>query len=264
MTEAEAPALRVLLEHFIDYAGLFPPAGLSLGETLANFASYQNGSYCWMLRNLVVPGADLVGVPSSLDGALSIIGEADNERAASLETKTVIAASRPVYCEVACGQLQDLDAIKAAGCFAKIRTGGLKPEAIPAASQVSAFILACAERRLPFKATAGLHHPIRATQALTYEDQAPRAVMHGFLNVMMASAFAWHGEKDIEPIVAETDASAFTFGQLAAWRNKSLTIEQIRQARQDFIHSVGSCSFVEPLADLQALGLLPEACTANT
>jgi hypothetical protein len=217
-----------------------------------------------MLASLVVPSADLARVPASLDGALAILAESDNERAASLETKGVIAATRPVYCEVACSNLAELDAVKEAGCFGKIRTGGLKPEAIPAPSAVAAFILACAERRLPFKATAGLHHPIRATQSLTYEAGAPRAVMHGFLNVLMASAFAWHGEKDIEPIIAETEASAFSFGERAAWRSKSLDLDQIRQARLNFIHSVGSCSFDEPVADLQSLGLLPDAYAAKS
>ena len=64
---------------------------------------------------------------------------------------------------------------------------------------------------VPFKATAGLHHPVRAPQALTYEADSPRALMHGFLNVLLAGTFAWHGERDIEPILAETEPQAFRF-----------------------------------------------------
>jgi hypothetical protein len=256
MTPNVAPALRALLDHFIDYAGLFPPAALSLDTTVANYKTYQNGDYSWMLRWLVVPSTDMDRVPSSLDGALAVLAEGDDKRAASLETKTVFVAQRPVYCEVAAGNWQELDAVKKAGCFGKIRTGGLKPEAIPGPADVAAFIAACAERRLPFKATAGLHHPIRAMYPLTYEAGAPQAVMHGFLNVLMASAFAWHGEAEIEPIISETDASAFSFDQRAHWRNKSLGLAEIHDARLNFMHSVGSCSFDEPVADLQALGLL--------
>src|SRR5258708_31204656 len=37
----------------------------------------------------------------------------------------------------------------------------------------AAFIVACAERQLPFKVTAGLHHPVRAAHPLTYEPDAP-------------------------------------------------------------------------------------------
>jgi hypothetical protein len=121
---------------------------------------------------------------------------------------------------------------------------------------VAAFIVACAERRLPFKATAGLHHPIRALQPLTYGADAPRAVLHGFLNVFLAAAFAWHGQRNIEPILAELDGNAFRFDERAYWRDWSLDAGQIREARAQFSHSFGSCSFEEPVGDLEALGLL--------
>jgi hypothetical protein len=152
--------------------------------------------------------------------------------------------------------IANLDAVKRAGCFAKFRTGGLKPEAIPPIEEVAAFILACADRRLSFKATAGLHHPVRAEQPLTYEADGPRAVMHGFLNVFMAAAFAWRGERAIEPILAETEATAFRFDERAHWRNRSLATDEVREARIHFAHAFGSCSFEEPVRDLQALGLI--------
>jgi len=253
-----APALRALLERLIDYAGIYPPAALPLDTTVANYRSYQTGEFSWMLRWLVVGTNELQYVPNSLDGSISLLSESDDTRAATLETKSVLKAKHPVYCEIALDKLDQLDEIKAAGNFAKIRTGGLKPEAIPSPKNVAAFISACAERRLPFKATAGLHHPIRAEYALTYEADAQRAVMHGFLNVLMAAAFAWQGEKNIEAIVAETDASAFTFQDGAKWRDLALTVEQIKDARANFMQSIGSCSFDEPVNELQALGLLPK------
>jgi hypothetical protein len=256
MTTGVAPALKALLERVIDYAGMYPPAGLPLEETIANFGNYRGGDHKWMLRSLVVGAAEMSRVPPALDGALAVLSESDDSRAASLESKGIVAASRPVYCEVALSSLDQLAAVKQAGCFAKMRTGGLKPEAIPTPTQVAAFITACAERRLPFKATAGLHHPVRAEYPLTYETNAPRAVMHGFLNVLMASAFAWHGEHDLEPILSETDPAAFSFDERAHWRKKSLNTEQVREARRDFIHSIGSCSFDEPVHELQGLGLL--------
>ena len=258
MDTTVAPALRALLDGFIDYAGLFPPAALPLDKTVTNYRHYQNGQYAWMLRWLVVPVSSLTDLPADLDGALSVISEADDNRAAALETKTLIAASRPVYYEVPDANPALLDQVKAKGCFAKIRTGGLKAEAIPTPAQVAAFILACADCKLAFKATAGLHHPIRAMRALTYEKDAPQAVMHGFLNVLMAAALAWHGERDIEPVLAETDGTAFLFDDYAHWRNKSLSVAQIKEARIKFIHSVGSCSFDEPVNELQELALLPE------
>lgn len=252
-----APALKALLEHFIDYAGTFPPAGLPLSDAVVNFEKYSADDYSWMLRFIVVSSADLDRVPSALDGKLSIISDGDNQRAGAIESKSAVSSSaHPVYCEVAPRKASDLDVVKNAGCFAKIRTGGLKPEAIPSTADVARFIVDCAERKLPFKATAGLHHPIRAEYPLTYEPNSVRATMHGFLNVLVASVFAWHGERDIEPILAELSPSAFSFGDELHWRDNSLTVDQVRDARKNFIHSIGSCSFEEPVQELKALGLL--------
>lgn len=256
MQKTIAPALTALLDGFIDYAGLFPPAKVPLGEALSNYEHYIKGEYAWMLRWFVVAANEASQIPEAMSGKLSILADSDNPRAATLESTSVIAAAHPVYCEVPIKELKKLEGVKQSGNFAKIRTGGLKPEAIPSPADVSAFILACADLRLPFKATAGLHHPIRKEYALTYESDAPRAVMHGFINVLLASAFAWHGEKQIEPIISEMDATAFSFDGAAHWQGKSLSAAQIRDARANFIHSVGSCSFDEPVHDLQTLGLL--------
>jgi len=248
-----APALHALLNQFIDYAGLFPPAGLSLDQTVANYNSYQKSEYSWMLRWLVVPARDVDSLPASLNGRIAVLGDSDHIRATAIESKSVISAQHPVYCEVS--NLELLKPVKESGTFAKLRTGGIKAAAIPDINEVANFILACAELRLPFKATAGLHHPLRADYALTYDDDAPRAVMHGFLNVLMASAFAWHGERNIAAILSETDAAAFTFDDHAHWRGQMLSVEQIKESRQNFLHSVGSCSFDEPVRDLKAIGL---------
>jgi hypothetical protein len=253
MAETPAPALAALLERLIDYAGTFPPATLACHAAVANYGQYQRDKHAWMLRWLVVSAADVDRVPRELDGCLSVLSDADEPRAAVIESKRIVAAARPVYCEV---PLSELDEVRRAGCFAKVRTGGVKPEAIPAVADVAAFIRACAERRLAFKATAGLHHPLRAEYALTYAADAPRAVMHGFLNVFLASAFAWHGRRDIEPVLAETDAAAFRFDDRAHWRDWSLDAAQVREARTQFAHAFGSCSFEEPVRDLETLGLL--------
>lgn len=256
MIKTVAPALEALLADLIDYAGLYPPAKLPLSDALANYKEYDSSEHEWMLRWFVVGGADLDKVPEEFDGKLSVLGDKEEPRAASLETTTIVSAARPVYCEIAFSDLGKLDEIKKSGCFAKMRTGGVKPEAIPTPNVVASFILACAERKLPFKATAGLHHPVRKEYALTYEADAPRATMHGFLNVLLASAFAWNGERDIEAIIAETDPKAFKFDESASWRDKSLSAEQVRDARVNFMHAIGSCSFEEPVEDLRSLGLL--------
>jgi hypothetical protein len=248
-----APALRALLEQIIDYAGMFPPAGLPCATAVAHFSAYRTGEHAWLLRRLVVSAKDLENIPNVLDGEISVLSDIDTPRAGSLESRRIISADRPAYCEV---PISELDTVSLAGRFAKIRTGSLKPEGIPTISEVAAYISACADHRLAFKATAGLHHPIRAEYPLTYETDAPRAVMHGFLNVFLAACFAWHGDRNLELILAETDPTAFRFDQRAHWRSQSLDVAQVREARHCFAHAFGSCSFEEPIRDLEALGLL--------
>ena len=51
-----APAsLRALLERFIDYAGLFPPANLALDPALKNHAEYVRSADSWMLGAFILP-----------------------------------------------------------------------------------------------------------------------------------------------------------------------------------------------------------------
>ncbi len=146
------------------------------------------------------------------------------------------------------------------GGGAKIRTGGLVPSAIPAPDAVAAFVAGCVARSLPFKATAGLHHPLRAPHALTYEPDSPRAVMHGFLNVFIAALLADACRLEaaaLLPILEETSLDAFEItGTQIGWRHLAAGADQVAAARR-IARSFGSCSFEEPVADLKTLGLTP-------
>jgi hypothetical protein len=248
-----APALRALLWNAIDYAGVFPPASLPLAAAVANYQQYQQSEHSWILGRLVVAFAQVKDVPETLDGHLSVLTNADHSRASVIEARMVVATSKPTYCEV---RLDELDEVSRIGSFAKIRTGGVVPESIPSLESVADFLRACVARKLAFKATAGLHHPIRSQQALTYQQDSLRAPMHGFIHLLLAAAFAWHGETQIELILSETDAGAFRFDDKAHWRNRSLRREQVESARVEFVHGFGSCSFAEPVAELQSLGWL--------
>jgi hypothetical protein len=248
-----SPALEALLTSIIDYAGMFPPAALPCGPAVENYQQYLTSPHAWMLRWFVVNAADVEKVPADLHSKLSILSEIDDLRVAAVESKKPVRAHCPVYAEVPVSQL---DEAKQAGCFAKLRTGSIKPEGIPSVEDVAAFIIACAERKLAFKATAGLHHPIRAVYPLTYDANAPQAMMHGFLNVFLAAAFAWQGDRDLVPVLNESEMTNFQFADQLRWRDRSLSVEQIRASRADFAHAFGSCSFEEPVRDLQLGGLL--------
>src|SRR5580704_7501110 len=92
MTAPIPPALRALLERLIDYAGTFPPAALPCGAAATNYATYRTGDRAWVLRWLVVSGADLDRIPAEFDGTLSVLSDADSSRAAALETRRVVVA----------------------------------------------------------------------------------------------------------------------------------------------------------------------------
>jgi len=244
--------LRALVSRLVDYAGLYPPAALSLPEVLDNYRRYLASEDGWILSRLVLPAAKLGEVRPGDNWRVTLLVEQDPGPLApqveTLEYKGGHKLSLPTYCEVPLDQIES--------GFAKVRTGGLTPDVIPPAAQIADFLIQAAARRLPFKATAGLHHAIRAQRKLTYAADSPCGVMHGFINVFVAAAFAWYDADRalILDVLQEDNESAFEFREdEMRWRGNVLTTSQIAAARRDFAHSFGSCSFEEPVADLHAL-----------
>ncbi len=145
-----------------------------------------------------------------------------------------------------------MNAAMHAGCGAKLRCGGLTAEAFPGVDRVAEFIAAAVVGRVPFKATAGLHHPVRH-----YNAQSG-FTMHGFLNILAAAALAPRaGVETLQRVVAEEDPSAFQFeAQALRWRDERIEIEELEACRRGAFVAYGSCSFSEPVEDLTALGIL--------
>ncbi len=52
-------SLHILLKSLIDYAGLFPPAGLDMAAAVANYAHYRISRDSWALGRFIVPAARL-------------------------------------------------------------------------------------------------------------------------------------------------------------------------------------------------------------
>ncbi len=48
-------ALHTLLSDILDYAGLYPPAGLPLPEVVSNYSGYRLHPNSWMLARLIIP-----------------------------------------------------------------------------------------------------------------------------------------------------------------------------------------------------------------
>jgi hypothetical protein len=297
-TIGPATTLHALVAGVVDYAGLFPPAALSMDEAAAAYAAHVASPDAWMLGRFVVPASRLDelaaaaarhAAPTSVPWRLSalvgddpanesarirafnaahggrLVVDAAEPRVASLAAlepaHAALGAELTVYVELPVGdEPRDwLRAVKRAGARAKVRTGGVTAGAFPTAPHLARFIVRCAELGVPFKATAGLHHPLRGERTLTYAADAPSATMFGFVSVFLAGAFALEGmgEPDVERLLEERDAAAITFGHDSVrWREHTLPLDRLRHARASFALAFGSCSFREPVDDLRQLALL--------
>jgi len=139
----------------------------------------------------------------------------------------------------------------------KIRCGGIPQPQIPSPDQLAFAIGTLRAREVPFKATAGLHHPIR------HDDAATSEPVHGFFNVVGAAVLDWVLDLDDRTraaILGERDPAQFSLDDDAfGWRDLRASGEEIVDARGAFVRSFGSCSFSEPVDDLIALGVLEAA-----
>jgi hypothetical protein len=287
--------LRLLLAGLIDYAGLFPPAGLAMDSAVLKYGRYEADAYSWMLGRFVVPVARLaefesawkaIGAPAGWQlSALVAKAESDvpfvqsfNQRhggalridalevkAASVGEIAQLAGALPrditTYVEIPIASEVEglLTAIRAQGLRAKIRMGGLTADLFPDAAVIARFLYATAKENVAFKATAGLHHPVRCERAFTYEPDSARGTMHGFLNVFLAASFARTGRRPeiMEQILREENPRAIHFSEQGVeWRGEQLSAADLGESRANFAIAFGSCSFEEPVADLRTLGLL--------
>jgi hypothetical protein len=306
------PAVRTAFGRLIDYAGLFPPAKLSMAPAAAAYDAARLGAHAWMLGRFVVPASRLAELADAARDlapfALSVI--VDNDAGpqqwfeAVQDTLRVIAAARasappvhiealevplpplasqretfgasiaqfavlaerfdlrdlPVYAELPRNERwrallsESMTSLMRARFGAKLRCGGLVPSAVPPVEDVAAFISAAVAENVPFKATAGLHHPVR------HFNEAAGFTMHGFLNILAASVFARRvSEDDLRAIIAEEDPAAFHFdAQTFAWRDQRANMQEIAAMREHAFVGYGSCSFAEPVDDLTALSILPK------
>jgi hypothetical protein len=158
-----------------------------------------------------------------------------------------------------------VDEVKDVGALAKIRTGGVQPVDIPSPEAVLTFLALCADAALPFKATAGLHHPVRGVQPLTYLSGGATGTMFGYLNVFLAATALWLERPESEALgllTREDGADLLFTDEMVRWGTSSFTTQELAATRRDFAHSVGSCSFLEPVTEIRQLGAQLDALAA--
>jgi hypothetical protein len=119
----------------------------------------------------------------------------------------------------------------------KIRCGGA---AVPSVEELARFVRRCRDDGVVFKATAGLHH--------AYPTDAGE---HGFLNLLAAAVFGDEEDALAAPHGSfELDAGSFR------WAGREAGAEELARVRATLLHSIGSCSFFEPVGELHDLGIL--------
>ncbi len=269
---APCPSVRSAFARLVDYAGLFPPAQLSLAQATVEYREARHGAYAWMLGRFIIPASTLTSWAQAGDGPFSVILDGGSDAATWLESIgariAAVAALRekgvvvealevllpaaftadrapdetlqrlrellenaklsdlPVYVEFArrgpwkAVLERAMSAAMRAGCGAKLRCGGLTLEAFPSVNEVVEFLAAADAARVPFKATAGLHHPVRH-----YNAQSG-FTMHGFLNILAAAALAPRGGLEtLRGVVDEKEPSAFQFeAEALRWRDERIDI----------------------------------------
>ncbi|HTR23213.1 MAG TPA: hypothetical protein VMI10_04470 [Terriglobales bacterium] len=306
MQHVVTDSARALLTGLIDYAGLFPPATLSMAEAVANYETYLHGPYGWILGRFIVPVARLEEFEKALaqrpdskrdlcwklsaiasEGTVSEVSRilafnCRHERARSsvrAEIESVelrpMASARLV--ELASSHIPSeletyfeipltwqgrsaLDGVAKCRRRAKIRMGGETPGMFPPAKDVALFLELCAARKVPFKATAGLHHAVRGVHPCTSDLNSPKVEMQGFLNLFLAAASAYHApdQHSGDAILYGQTHTIFHFHEESIqWDlGGRVSLEQISAARREFATSFGSCSFTEPVDHLRAMYVL--------
>lgn len=235
MTDAIRAALSVLIDH----APLFPPANLSVPDALAEDRRARIDEHAWMLARLVWPASRLDELAGE-NRALSVLLDgpyAGDARAEAIETRWEagldgIAGEAYVELPLDDDLVARVAALAERGLRAKVRCGGAE---VPSTAALGRFLETCRAAGVPFKATAGLHHPLAAEGR------------HGFLNVLAACAFE-------DGAALEEDVELAANG--LRWRDREAGADELDRVRREQFVAVGSCSFFEPVADLQELEIL--------
>lgn len=283
--------MKEVFAGIVDYAGLFPPASASMAEAVFSYSTYRRGpdremlgrfvvsegrltelvdaalpageGEGWQLALVMAPGVDTLR--ERLDAAIAIAGRAGMSVAAieipisGAGDVAAIAEAVPaeIECFVEVPHHADPEAVavaaSATGVGMKIRTGGVVPEAFPAAETVARFIGAAVHAGVPYKATAGLHHPLRGEYRLTYQPDSPSHRMHGFVNLLAATAAAMRQDDPRRMLVAELPDLGNGAGSIVIGGD-GFSAGELLAARR-FFRGFGSCSFREPVDELQEAGI---------
>lgn len=247
LPETAVDARRSVLSGLFDHAALFPPASMPMAEALAEDARVRGSAERLLVGRFVVPASRLPEL-GSVERALSVVLDGPlpaDPRVEAVEARlpeqpaSLVGLAPEVYVEIALDDVEPRVAqLHGLGLRLKVRCGGA---VVPPVDALARFVRACRAQGAVFKATAGLHRPVRS------------GAEHGFLNLLAAAVFG-----DEEQALSDTDADAFRLGNASfSWRGREAQASELERVRRELLRSIGSCSIAEPVEGLRALGVLP-------
>ncbi len=266
-----APLDAELLRSLFDYAGIFPPAQHALPVAMAEYRRLRSGPWSDMVGPFLVKSSLLAELASdgSWTDPIGVIADqpfgdvADAVCATRLHVAQVecadtafdlaIAAALPddIVCMVEVTTTASAHGVSVTGAVeqvaewaqhrpgvvAKVRTGGVAPGSTISDDDLVDFIVACRRAGLRWKATAGLHQPLR------HHVPELSCHQHGFLNVLAAT---W--------AVEQGAGAGAAMGIIRA--TTADTVPPMPAAVRSRLMSIGSCSIDEPAEALRQLGML--------
>lgn len=279
--------IETLLAQAVDYAGLFPPASHPMAAAVREYAEIRDGGEAWALGRFVVPAARLNEFRDAGGGDWLLAAIAGNELAKDIEAITRFNAStggvgvdtvefRTITPEALRDAIALVPAtfhrfaewplsadpapfvtvVEGTRVAAKFRTGGIVEDAFPEANMLLSHLAAVIAAGVPFKCTAGLHHPLRGRYRLTYDHGSAQGMMYGYLNVMLAALALQRGldRATALAILQESEPGAIQIGETAIrWRDMAFSESDVKMLRGLGFQSFGSCSFREPMDELSAV-----------
>ena len=258
-------SLLPVFERLFEDAGLFPPASHPMAEALRQHERVRSGPHRRLVGPFLCPLARIdeldacvaAGVPRPVE--LSVIGARGGPpwrriayRPGVVQVEAPLGVALPEgalrvrrYLELPPDGPVDAAVEHVAGldAWVKVRCGGVTPDAVPSPQRLAEVLVACAKRRLPLKATAGLHHPFRRRGG----PDGVRQPQHGFVNLLAAVSVALTG--------AACDEVARILDTEEDDSGRALLIRIDRRGRS-LLQAIGSCSIDEPVEGLTTLGLL--------
>ncbi|MDP6541824.1 MAG: hypothetical protein QGF07_03470 [Phycisphaerales bacterium] len=278
---------EIMLEGFVDYAGLYPPANLDMQAVVDNWACYLQSDDSWMLARLIIPASRLdeflecakESLPSDKEEMwqLSVLLPAANdENFSTLVQKTVnfntsdvgavanvveFKASSTSEIEYALDILHDdlfpyielpIDE-DPRGLIAAL-SGAIAGAKVRTGGVTKELYPTSSDLARFIHSCAVVGQPFKATAGMHHpcraKNESNGVIEFGFLSVLQATIAASVDCANIEEVEQVLTLETVDFS--------SYSESQLEQVRAELFNSLGACSFDDPRVDLRNMELLKE------